>query len=308
MEKTIKKKTMIFSIGIAVIFLAVSLTSVVGFQAVSSSQKNSNSPLFHLRLEKITNQKENPSLSSNYVGKGSLVEIPLPTREAITEEMLNQLSTEAVKEKVRDLNSDLVEKWDSILAVARYNLPELNSIIRQDYSEFQALVTKYYAVTTQDATGQFQALIRGVNVKELTEVNSNPVPYEPRGNITSGPICNITSGQICQITTQPICKITTQPICSITKGFICWTVFGPVCPTEGIKCNPPTAHPKLCDFFANAGKILKTILILVILAVVIFIPFAVITMALITAVNPDRCTQIHERITTWFNCTASGTQ
>ena len=99
MEKTIKKKTVIFSIGITILFLMVSLTSVVGFHAVNTSLKISNSPLFHLRLEKITNQKNNPSLSPMYIGKDKPIEIPLPTREVLTEAMLNQLSTEEIKEK-----------------------------------------------------------------------------------------------------------------------------------------------------------------------------------------------------------------
>jgi hypothetical protein len=39
------------------------------------------------------------------------------------------------------------------------------------------------------------------------------------------------------------------------------------------------------------------------LAVVIFVPLGILSLVFITAVNPDRCTQIHDRITTWFNCT-----
>lgn len=303
MEKTIKKKTIIFSIGSTILFLMVSLTSVVGFQAMNTSPKNSNSPLFHLRLDKITNQENALALSSIYIGKDKPIQIPLPTREVLTEEILNQLSTEEIREKIRFINKTLAEKWESILTIARNNLAEINSIIRQDYVEFQTLVTDYYTMPTQDAQKQFLKRITELNLSETNEVNTNQVSYETRGNITSGLLCNITSGQFCQITSQPICKITTQPICSITKGFICWTIIGPICPTTGIKCHPPTSRPTLCSIFAAAGKILKTIIIVLLLATVIFVPLVVISLVLVTVFNPERCDQIHERITTWFNCT-----
>ena len=303
MEKAIKKKTVIFSIGVTILFLMVSLTSVLGFQAVNTSLRNSNSPLFHLRLEKITNQKNTPALSPRYIGKDKTIQIPLPTREVITEEILNQLSTEEIKEKVRFINSNLVEKWGSILTIARNNLAEINSIIRQDYMEFQTLVTEYYVMSNQDAQEQLLERIRELNLSEPNEMNTNQLSYETRGNITSGPLCNITSGHFCQITSQPICKITTQPICSITKGFMCWTIIGPICLTTGIKCHPPTSRPMLCSIFAAAGKILKTIIIVLLLATVIFVPLVILSLVLVTVFNPERCDKIHERITTWFNCT-----
>ena len=302
MEKTIKKKTALISIGIATIFLMVSFITAVGFHAVNSSQKNSNSPLFHNRLGSIINQGKNPSLSPLYIGKNKQIEIPLPIREVLTEEMVNQLSSEEITEKVRLLDSDLLQKWDIILTIAKNNLAEINRIIRQDYTEFQTLITEYYALSEQDAKDQFLVNIRALDFQELKQADSTPTPDEPARNITSGPLCNITSGQFCQITTQPVCKITTQPICSITKGFMCWTIFGPICPTTGIKCHPPTSRPTLCSFFATAGKILKTIIILLLLAAVIFVPLAILSLVLITVFNPERCNQMHERITMWFNC------
>lgn len=302
MEKTIKKKTALISIGIATIFLMVSFITAVGFHAVNSSQKNSNSPLFHNRLGNIINQGKNPSLSPLYIGKNKQIEIPLPIREVLTEEMVNQLSSEEIKEKVRLLDSDLLQKWDIILTIAKNNLAEINRIIRQDYTEFQTLITEYYALSEQDTKDQFLVNIRALDFQELKQADSTPTPDEPARNITSGPLCNITSGQFCQITTQPVCKITTQPICSITKGFMCWTIFGPICPTTGIKCHPPTSRPTLCSFFATAGKILKTIIILLLLAAVIFVPLAILSLVLITVFNPERCNQMHERITMWFNC------
>jgi hypothetical protein len=303
MEKTMKKKTALISIGIAGIFLMVSFTSAVGFQSVRSSKENTNSPLFHLRLRKITDPEKGLLVSSSYVGKDKPLQIPLPSRDVLTEEIINQLSSEAVKEKVRFMNCDLLQKWESILSIAKNNLAEINSIIRQDYTEFQRLVADYYNLSEQGAKDQFLEKISAVDRQELNNAEGVQAPQIRSGNITSGPICNITSGHICQITTQPICKITTQPICSIITGFFCWTIYGPICPTTGIKCHPPTSRPKLCSLFLASGKILKTIIILVLLAVVIFVPLAILTFVLMTVFAPARCDQIHERITTWFNCT-----
>jgi hypothetical protein len=303
MEKNMKKKTVLISIGIATLFLLVSFTSAVGFHAVNSSQQNTNSPLFHNRLGNIIRQDTNPSLSPSYIGKDKQIEIPLPIREVLTEEMMNQLSSKDVTEKISLLDSDSRQKWDTILTIAQNNLPEINRMIRQDYAEFQTLITEYYSLSEQEAKDRFLENIRALDLQELKQADSIPLSSKPAGNITSGPLCNITSGQFCQITTQPICKITTQPICSITKGFMCWTIFGPICPTTGIKCHPPTSRPKLCSFFVSAGKILKTIIILLLLATVIFVPLAIVTLVLITVFNPARCNQMQERITTWFNCT-----
>jgi hypothetical protein len=304
MEKTIKKKTVIFSICIVAIFLMVSFTSVVGFQTIRNSQNNTNSPLFHLRLEKVTNKENTPSFYPMYIGKNKTIEIPLPTREVLTREILNQLSTEEIKEKVRLLDSSLVEKWDAILAIAKNNLAEINRFIRQNYMEFQTQAAKYYAMPANDAQAQFLELLRGLDLHEINQENTDQLSYDPLGNITSGSLCNITSGPFCQITSQPICQITTQPICLITKGVFCWTIIGPICPTTGIKCHTPTSRPLLCTLFAAAGKILKTLIIVVLLAAVIFVPLAILALVFITVFNPERCNQIHERITTWFNCTA----
>jgi hypothetical protein len=304
MEKTIKKKTVVMSLGITMLILFVSFSSVVGYQAVHSSSDDSNSPLFHLRLEKVTNQQSRSSLSALYIGKDKEIEIPLPTREILTEEILDQLSTQEVKEKISALDSDLVETWDALLTIARSNLEQINSAIRQDFMEYQALVDGFYGMSAQQAQEQFLEQMRGIDVHMLKEARKSQVSSEPLGNLTTGPLCNITSGWFCQITSQPICHITTQPICLITKGFFCWTLIGPICPTTGIKCHTPTARPILCSLFASAGKILKAFIIVVLLAAIIFIPLAILSLVFITVFNPERCNQIHERITTWFNCTA----
>ncbi len=302
-KRTVEKKTVLISLVIAVIVLMISFTSAVSYHATYSSQNKSTSPLFHLRLERITNQRKNPGFSSLYVGKDNPMQIPLPTREILTEQILTQLSSDVVKEKVRLLNNDAIQKWELILTVIKNNLAEVNRIIRQEYTEFQMLIEKFSSLSEQEAQDQLLERISGLDLTELPNIDTRIESRKPIGNITSGLICNITSGQICQITTQPICNITTQPICSITKGFFCWTIYGPICPTTGIKCHPPTSRPTLCSIFAAAGKILKAIIIVVLLATVIFVPLAIGTIVLITILNTERCNQIRERITTWFNCT-----
>jgi len=304
MEKAIKKKAALFSIICTLLIFLVSFTSVVGFQAVNKEANTSHSPLFHLRLEKVTNQDSAAALSALYLGKDKEIDIPLPTREIFTEGLLNQLSTDEVRRNVCLLDNDFGEKWDILLTIARNNLAEINRVIRQDYLQFQTLVSGYYDMSAQDAQAEFLAQMRLLDVHELTEQHLNQPASEPLGNLTTGPLCNITSGWFCQLTSQPICQITTQPICLITKGVFCWTIIGPICPTTGIKCNTPTVRPLLCSIFAAAGKILKTLIIVLLLATVIFVPLAILSLVFITVFNPERCDQIHERITTWFNCTA----
>jgi hypothetical protein len=190
-----------------------------------------------------------------------------------------------------------------LLIIAKTNLDEINRIIRQDYTEFQTLINTYSALSEQEATNQFLEKIRTINFQDLTNVSNIQISETPTKSITSGLLCNITSGQFCQITSQSICQITTQPICSLTKGFFCWTIYGPICPTTGVKCHPPTTRPIPCSIFAVTGKILKTIIIVLLLAVVIFVPLAIVSLVLVTIFNPERCEQTHQQITTWFNCT-----
>lgn len=307
MEKAIKKKALVFSIGSSALILLVSLTSVVGFQAVHSEGNSSSSPLFHLRLEKVTNQDSTPAFSAVYIGKDKDIEIPLPTREIFTESMLDQLSAREVRDNVCSVDEELGEKWDLLLAIARNNLAEINRAIRQDYLAYQHLVSTYYEMSRQDVLAEFLAQSRLLNVNELAEMQTDHASSGPGGNLTTGIFCNITSGTFCQITSQPICLFTTQPICFITRGIFCWTIIGPLCPTTGIKCSTPTVRPLLCSLFVAAGKILKTLIIVLLLAAIIFVPLAIVSLVFITMFNPERCDQIRERITTWFNCTTPET-
>jgi hypothetical protein len=304
MEKIIKKKAMVISIGILIIFFMASFTSTVAFQSVNTSQKYTHSPLFHNRLQTIIAREKNPSFSWTYLGKNQPIELPLPMREILTDEILTQLSSNDIKEYIRLLNSSLLEKWDNILALAKNSLPEINKIIRQDYTDYQKLFNEFSSLPEQDVKALFVETIRTMDCEEVWQYNPSTVQKHSAAiNITTGPVCNITSGWFCQITSQPICQITTQPICLVTKGFFCWTIYGPLCKTTGIKCHPPTSRPTLCSIFATAGKILKSIIIVVLLATVIFVPLAIFTLAFITVFNPERCDQMRQKITVWFNCT-----
>lgn len=303
MKRTFKRKTAVISFGCSFLMILVSLTTVVGYQAAQEGMKASSSPLFHLRLDTIINQ-DATALSTGYLGKDKACDIPLPTREIVTDALLDQLSTEEVKEKVRSLDNTLGETWEVLLSVARGNLASINCAIRQEYLDYQTQVSEFYDMSLQDVHAHFLELVSSLDIGMLATGTTTPHVSDQRGNLTTGPICNITSGQICQITTQPICLITTQPICFITKGVLCWTIIGPICPTTGLKCHTPTARPLLCSIIAASGKILKTLILVLLLAIVIFVPLAILSLVLITVFNPERCEQIRGRITTWFNCTS----
>jgi len=304
MEKSMKKTTVIFSVGIVTIFFMVFFAPTVAFQSINSFNYDTNSPLFHHRLANIINQENNYSFSFRYVGKNKPIALPLPVREILTDEILNKLASGEIKDQIRLLDNTLLEKWELLLTLAKDNLAELNKIIRQDYADYQRLYAELYSLTIQDVKDLLVEKIRSLDFQEFQHSDAITTSNAISGNITTGVICNITSGWFCQITSQPICQITTQPICLVTKGFFCWTVYGPLCKTTGIKCNPPTSRPTLCSIFATAGKILKTIIIVVLAATVIFVPLALLTLALITVFNPEQCDQMKQKITLRFNCTS----
>jgi hypothetical protein len=303
MKNTKGTKTQLFSIMIVSIFLAVSFTSTVAFQAVRSTPQATTSPLFQGRLHRIITNEQTFSLSRSYLGKNIPIDIPLPSRDILTKETLDQLLSPTITAYLRALDPAILQTWDNILTIAQNNILEINKIIRQEYTTYQQLFTEFSDLSTEQATTLFLENIRSVDLSDDYVYPAGAASQLPIQNITSGFFCNITSGQFCQITSQPICQITTQPICSLTKGFFCWTIYGPICPTTGIKCHPPTSRPTLCSIFAAAGKLLKTVLVVLLLAVVIFVPLGILSLAIITVFAPDRCEQIHERVTIWFNCT-----
>jgi hypothetical protein len=303
MKKTMNRKTGFFSIGIAVIFLLVSFTSVISYNSVRSSVTHESSPLFRYRLNTTIQPYKTAIHSSDFVGKNNPSQIPLPSREILSKEILGKLIDKSVTEYILRIDSHLLQKWDALVSFALNNQDVLNRVIRQEYDEYYALFSEYSYLTQQEAKDQFVEMLQGLNLQDIQGNHLVTFEAPTTGNITSGVFCNITSGQICQITSQPICQITTQPICLLTKGFFCWTIYGPICPTTGIKCHPPTSRPTLCALFATAGKILKSIILVLLLATVIFVPIAILSLVFITVSNPDRCDQIHDRITMWFNCT-----
>jgi hypothetical protein len=209
MENTIKRKTLFLSVGIATIFFILSFTSMVSFQAVRSSQTTTITPLFHHRLENIIHLETTPSFAPMYIGKDRSVQIPLPTREILTEDILTQLSSDEVKEHIGLLSPDLLQKWDSILAIAKNTLAELNRIIRQNYNEYYVYLSKVSLSSKQEAQNQFIDMLHNLELQGLKQNNQVPTEDVSPRNITTGLLCNITSGQFCQITTQTICQITT---------------------------------------------------------------------------------------------------
>lgn len=292
---------MFFSIGTATILLILSITSVMSYQTVQSSQGMASSPLFQFRLEKIEHPADATSFIPQYLGMNKPVQISLPNREIFTEDIFVQLSRSEIKEQIFLINPELSKKWDDLLLFAKNNIEEINKEIRQNYNDYQRYVSEYSSLSKQEARNQINELFRDISFDDIEQNMRIPTKVSS-GNITTGVFCNITSGQFCQITSQPICQITTQPICSLTRGFFCWTIFGPICPTTGLKCHPPTTRPALCSIFAVAGKILKSVILVLLLATAIFVPLGIISLVFITISNPDRCDQIHEKITMWFNC------
>ncbi|MBN1861556.1 MAG: hypothetical protein JW840_08870 [Candidatus Thermoplasmatota archaeon] len=303
MKQILEKKIILLSLGIAAALLMLSFSSTVAFQSMNVSETQTYSPLFQRRLNTIITSVNSPSFSSSYLGQDKSLGIPLPTREIFSEGLLIQLSSHEISDQINQLDSSLYTKWRDIVSIAENNIEEINRVIRQDYAYYQRLYAEFSGLSAEQATELFLEKLSLIDCRSLSQGNIFSSSWPSLGNITTRPICNITSGPFCQVTSQPICQITTQPICLITKGFFCWTIYGPICPTTGIKCHPPTSRPVLCGIFAAAGKILKAIIIVLLLATVIFVPLAILSLVFITVFNPERCEQIHERITLWFNCT-----
>lgn len=304
MQKTSKKKVAFFSIVISASILLVSLTSTVAFQTMNSPNKYTVSPLFTRRLQTIISDENLPAFSPAYIGKNRPVGILLPTRDVLSEDLVEQLTSKVLSEEFGIISDDLNEKWDYICRIAKHYLPEMNRIIREDYTGYQKLLEEFSSLSEQDAKIRLLEAIHSIDSEELQENDATRTSNRVSANITTGPLCNITSGQFCQITSQPICQITTQPICSLTKGFFCWTIYGPICPTTGVKCHPPTSRRILCSIFTAAGKLLKSVILVLLLAAVVFVPLAILTIGIITVFNPERCDQMRQRITLWFNCTS----
>jgi len=78
-----KKPLIGVSICAVVLLVLGSLTNVVGYQSVKSTTVN-DSPLFNMRTQKATNQKQN-IITSQYLGKGNRWQFPM--RDNRTEQL-----------------------------------------------------------------------------------------------------------------------------------------------------------------------------------------------------------------------------
>ena len=74
------KKILLGSIIAVVILVLVSFTGVVGYQSAKSSTIARASPLFSVRSKRAID-RESKDLTSDYIGKGEEVTIPIPTSD-----------------------------------------------------------------------------------------------------------------------------------------------------------------------------------------------------------------------------------
>jgi len=74
------KKILIGSIIAVAILILVSFTSVVGYRRVESNVKDS--PLFNIRSSRAVD-KEGKDFTTDYVGKGEEINIPVPKRNHV---------------------------------------------------------------------------------------------------------------------------------------------------------------------------------------------------------------------------------
>ncbi len=293
-----KKVIVAFCIIVACILILTSFNPVIGFFSVKNSQ-NKDSPLFTVRIQRVQNLRTS-SLTSQYLGKHAPIDIILPTRHIIKQDMLRELSKVDIQKKIGPIDSDILNKWYFVLQVAENNLATINKILREESVELRKLIEKYLQLSDDELKQVFLAHLQELNTQEYNFLSLyTPNPNSETSNITSGFFCNITKGPVCRFTSQPICNLTSQPICDlITLMPPCLTLMGLRCPTAGLKCNAPTAG-KICEFLIQLGPFLKAVAIILIIAFILFIPVIVIASVL----NANVCTKIRDQITYMFNCT-----
>ena len=123
--KAMKKEILLGSIIAVVILTLVSFTSVVGYSSVKSDLKIA-SPLFSIRNNKC-------DISSNYLGKGKAINIPLPKRNDNVNPMYRMIDfiskandktferyLDLVCSRLRPVNGFTNEKIDEIIEQFRY--------------------------------------------------------------------------------------------------------------------------------------------------------------------------------------------
>jgi len=103
------KKIFIGSIIAVTVLIGVSFTSVVGYRSVTSDVKAS--PLFNIRCSRAIDE-ESEDLSCEYVGKGDIINIPLPTKNNRLELMDTFTSIiRTINDKSYDRFVDLILKY-----------------------------------------------------------------------------------------------------------------------------------------------------------------------------------------------------
>jgi hypothetical protein len=129
-----KKPPILVSILAVVLLVLGSLSNVVGYQSVKSTTVN-DSPLFKTRTQRATNQQQQNSITSQYLGmgKGNVLKIFIPSRnnERISlQKALNRLQgmddatfTQFVKQVLSWLS--VQDKYNEV------NIPQLIITLRQ---------------------------------------------------------------------------------------------------------------------------------------------------------------------------------
>lgn len=295
-----KKIIVTFSIVLACILILTSFNPVIGYFSMKNS-RNKNSPLFTVRIQRVQNLQTS-TLTSKYLGKHTLINIVFPTRYIIKNDMLRELSEIEIQKKIGIVDNDVLNKWNFVLQVTENNLVAINKILREESVELRNLIEEYLKLSDDELKQVFLNNLNGLNLHEYSVLPIySPKKFNSRTtNITSGFFCNITTGPICSITTQPICELTSQPICDlITILPPCLTLMGLRCPSVGLKCNSPPTTGKICDILTQLGPLLKAVAIIVIIALILFIPIIMI----VSVLNTNACSNIRDQITYVFNCT-----
>ena len=295
-----KLSSIILTIGLGLILTLLPLTPAINIHTIHSIQ--TENPLFNTRISRLTQPYKSIGYSS-YIGQDTTNTLPIPTRTLITYDLISRLQTTAPTLPSSD--QGLQQKWQTVLQLLPTLIEQLNNAYREDINEIQTLLSR---IKTMDSSSLKQLLFNELNHLKMDDLHSLKTETQSTSkqinqNITSGIICNITSGTICSITTQPVCALTLQPLCAfITMTPPCLTLMGIRCPTAGLKCNAPTTGT-LCQLWGKIGPIIKSILIILLIGLVLFLP----VILLVTIFAPDICTNIQNRITVWLNCSTNTT-
>ncbi|MBU0497630.1 MAG: hypothetical protein KKC68_07230 [Candidatus Thermoplasmatota archaeon] len=291
-----KSTTILITIGLCTLLVLIPLTPVISMQTHTQSQPVN--PLFFTRISRLTTQQQISSYATTYLGKDATITLPIYSRTLITSDLIWHLQNQPPH--LQTQQPQLQQKLDTLLTLAPSLLEYLNTYYRENTAEIDQHLTQLQQMTPDELHQYLIEHLTELPIHDLTDLSKTQTPQiQPQNNITSGFICNITSGTLCSITTQPICGLTLQPLCAlITMTPPCLTLMGIRCPTTGLKCNPPTTGI-FCQLWTKLGPILKSLLLILLATIILFIP----VILLVTVLAPQFCTDIQERITIRFNCT-----